>query len=112
MSNYSSAEVCQLFVHHNKCWEFPSIVYILIHLCPLLSCSLRKRLTPIVGWFVSLVSIVWILLGAIHEMYKNKGSLVQLSKMFIIQSKKKNNNIKFAQVKDEENLRAFYVKST
>ncbi|TWW60412.1 Sodium- and chloride-dependent GABA transporter ine [Takifugu flavidus] len=30
-----------------------------------------------VGWFISLASIVWIPLGAIHEMYKNKGSVLQ-----------------------------------
>ncbi|XP_041793630.1 sodium- and chloride-dependent GABA transporter 1 isoform X2 [Chelmon rostratus] len=30
-----------------------------------------------VGWCVSLVSIVWIPLGAIHEMYNNKGSFLQ-----------------------------------
>ncbi|XP_010730877.2 sodium- and chloride-dependent GABA transporter ine isoform X1 [Larimichthys crocea] len=30
-----------------------------------------------VGWFVSLVSIVWIPLGAIHELYNNKGSFLQ-----------------------------------
>ncbi|XP_039658657.1 sodium- and chloride-dependent GABA transporter 1 isoform X1 [Perca fluviatilis] len=31
----------------------------------------------VVGWGVSLVSIVWIPLGAIHEIYSNKGSLLQ-----------------------------------
>ncbi|KAM3611570.1 uncharacterized protein V6R79_020686 [Siganus canaliculatus] len=30
-----------------------------------------------VGWFISLVSIVWIPLGAIQEMFNNKGSFLQ-----------------------------------
>ncbi|KAI3372085.1 hypothetical protein L3Q82_006938 [Scortum barcoo] len=30
-----------------------------------------------VGWGISLISIVWIPLGAIHELYSNKGSFVQ-----------------------------------
>ncbi|XP_053181799.1 sodium- and chloride-dependent GABA transporter ine isoform X1 [Scomber japonicus] len=30
-----------------------------------------------VGWGVSLVSIIWVPLGAIHELYRNKGSLLQ-----------------------------------
>uniref|UniRef100_H2UF88 Transporter n=1 Tax=Takifugu rubripes TaxID=31033 RepID=H2UF88_TAKRU len=41
-----------------------------------------------VGWFISLASIVWIPLGAIHEMYKNKGSVLQVSNMFFILSRK------------------------
>lgn len=36
-----------------------------------------------VGWLISLVSIVWIPLGAIHEMYKNKGCFVQVSKTYL-----------------------------
>lgn len=32
-----------------------------------------------VGWGVSLVSIIWIPLGAIHEIYINKGSLSEVS---------------------------------
>ncbi|XP_028269350.1 sodium- and chloride-dependent GABA transporter ine isoform X2 [Parambassis ranga] len=31
----------------------------------------------VVGWGISLVSVVWIPLGALHELYKNKGSFLQ-----------------------------------
>lgn len=37
-----------------------------------------------VGWCISLVSIVWIPLGAIHEIYSNKGSLLQRLKRAMI----------------------------
>ncbi|XP_059192763.1 sodium- and chloride-dependent GABA transporter 1 isoform X2 [Centropristis striata] len=36
------------------------------------------------GWWVSLVSIVWIPLGAIHEIYRNKGSLLQRVKTAMV----------------------------
>uniref|UniRef100_A0A667ZIM4 Transporter n=1 Tax=Myripristis murdjan TaxID=586833 RepID=A0A667ZIM4_9TELE len=40
----------------------------------------------VVGWGISLVSIVWIPLGAIQEIYNNKGSLLQVSTGHIIQT--------------------------
>ncbi len=36
------------------------------------------------GWCISLASIVWIPLAAIHELYKIKGSLLQVSTRPII----------------------------
>ncbi|XP_047236465.1 sodium- and chloride-dependent GABA transporter ine isoform X3 [Girardinichthys multiradiatus] len=37
----------------------------------------------LVGWIISLVSIVWIPLGAIHEIYNSKGSLLQRIKQAV-----------------------------
>ncbi|KAL0193770.1 hypothetical protein M9458_012066, partial [Cirrhinus mrigala] len=31
----------------------------------------------VVGWFISLVSIIWIPLGALHELWTTEGSLLQ-----------------------------------
>uniref|UniRef100_A0A3Q4BQB1 Transporter n=1 Tax=Mola mola TaxID=94237 RepID=A0A3Q4BQB1_MOLML len=43
------------------------------------------RWAECVGWCISLVSIVWIPLGAIQEIYNNKGSLLQVStRLFIL----------------------------
>ncbi|KAI4880964.1 hypothetical protein NFI96_013716 [Prochilodus magdalenae] len=35
----------------------------------------------VLGWFISLISIIWIPLGAVHEIYRNKGSLLQRLKV-------------------------------
>uniref|UniRef100_A0A3B1IIJ0 Transporter n=1 Tax=Astyanax mexicanus TaxID=7994 RepID=A0A3B1IIJ0_ASTMX len=35
----------------------------------------------VLGWFISLISIIWIPLGAAHELFRNKGSLLQRLKV-------------------------------
>ncbi|XP_062874365.1 sodium- and chloride-dependent GABA transporter ine [Trichomycterus rosablanca] len=35
----------------------------------------------VLGWFISLISIIWIPLGAIHEIWRNKGSFLQRLKV-------------------------------
>ncbi|XP_036383442.1 sodium- and chloride-dependent GABA transporter ine [Megalops cyprinoides] len=75
------------------CW---SVVSPLLVLCILISSI--AQYTParygkmytyplwaeVVGWFISLVSIVWIPLGALHELYRRKGSFLQRLKASIM----------------------------
>uniref|UniRef100_A0A8C3G8U3 Transporter n=1 Tax=Cyclopterus lumpus TaxID=8103 RepID=A0A8C3G8U3_CYCLU len=79
-------------IYFRVCWQL---------ICPLLSILISSIVyyTPAhygkytypawaegVGWAVSLVSIVWIPLGAIHEVSSHKGSLLQVSTGVIIQT--------------------------
>ncbi|KAJ7994288.1 hypothetical protein DPEC_G00264330 [Dallia pectoralis] len=73
-------------IYFRSCWM---VVSPMLVLCILISCMVQY--TParygntytyplwaeVVGWGISLVSIVWIPLGALHEICRNKGSLLQ-----------------------------------
>uniref|UniRef100_A0A6Q2X553 Transporter n=1 Tax=Esox lucius TaxID=8010 RepID=A0A6Q2X553_ESOLU len=75
-------------VYFRSCWMVFSPMLVL---CILISCIVQytparygKSYTypvwaEVVGWGISLVSIVWIPLGALHEICRNKGSLLQVS---------------------------------
>uniref|UniRef100_A0A9J7ZSW7 Transporter n=2 Tax=Cyprinus carpio TaxID=7962 RepID=A0A9J7ZSW7_CYPCA len=74
------------------CWQFLSPMLVLVILI-----SSIVQYTParygkfytyplwaeVVGWFISLVSIIWIPLGALHELWTTEGSLLQRLKKSI-----------------------------
>ncbi|XP_068994652.1 sodium- and chloride-dependent GABA transporter ine [Embiotoca jacksoni] len=72
-------------IYFRVCWLLLSPTLVLC----ILTCSIIQYTPPhygkykypvwaeCVGWCVSMVSIIWIPLGAIHEIYNNKGSLLQ-----------------------------------
>uniref|UniRef100_A0AAY4CJC5 Transporter n=2 Tax=Denticeps clupeoides TaxID=299321 RepID=A0AAY4CJC5_9TELE len=74
-------------IYFRLCWQFMSPLLVLGILISSIFQYTPARYgktytypvwAEVLGWFISLVSIVWIPIGAFHELYKHKGSLVQV----------------------------------
>ncbi|XP_028851527.1 sodium- and chloride-dependent GABA transporter ine isoform X1 [Denticeps clupeoides] len=79
-------------IYFRLCWQFMSPLLVLGILISSIFQYTPARYgktytypvwAEVLGWFISLVSIVWIPIGAFHELYKHKGSLVQRLKMAV-----------------------------
>uniref|UniRef100_A0A3B4C0K8 Transporter n=1 Tax=Pygocentrus nattereri TaxID=42514 RepID=A0A3B4C0K8_PYGNA len=79
-------------LYFRVCWQFLSPILVVVRKVSLFFLITIIQYTParygksytyplwaeVLGWFISLVSIIWIPLGAAHEIWRNKGSLSQV----------------------------------
>uniref|UniRef100_A0AAR2JKA3 Transporter n=1 Tax=Pygocentrus nattereri TaxID=42514 RepID=A0AAR2JKA3_PYGNA len=74
-------------LYFRVCWQFLSPILVVVILISSIIQYTPARYgksytyplwAEVLGWFISLVSIIWIPLGAAHEIWRNKGSLSQV----------------------------------